>query len=187
VLWALQEFGYPYELVRVDPFKGETRTEDFRNLNPASKVPVLVQGDKVLTESVAIMEYLNDISPELKLVPTEAGAAYTYRNSLHYGLTEIEPYMWLSAQARRLSHLYSWPEGTYEEAISVSRQKLEPAWNWLEEREYIASDQFTLADIYYYHLITWAGQNGIDHPSHVSSYLENLQQRPQFPDAMRPD
>jgi len=65
VLWALREFGFPYELVRLDPFKGETRTEEFLKLNPASKVPVLVMGDKVLTESIAIMEYLNDISPEV--------------------------------------------------------------------------------------------------------------------------
>ena len=187
MLWAVREFGFPYELIRLDPFKGETRTEEFLKLNPARKVPVLVMGDKVLTESIAIMEYLNDLSPEIKLVPTGPDAVYIYRRTLLYGLTELEPYMWLSEQAHRLRRLYSWPSGTYKQAIKVSRQSLEQIWKWLEEREYMAGDQFTLADIYYYHLITWAGQNGIDIPYHLAPYLERLQQRSHFPDAMLPD
>jgi len=120
-------------------------------------------------------------------VPTGPEAVYTYRKTLLYGLTELEPYMWLSEQAHRLRRLYSWPSGTYKQATKVSQQSLEQVWQWMEEREYVAGDQFTLADIYYYHLITWAGQNAIDIPSHVKPYLERLRQRPHFPDAMLPD
>lgn len=187
MLWALNEFGYACEVIRLDPFKGETRTEEFLKLNPARKVPVLVHGDTVLTESVAIMEYLNDISPDLELVPTGPEAAYAYRKVLYYGMTELEPYMWLSEQSRRLRRLYSWPSGTYKQALVRSRQALEPVWQWLTERTYIAGDEFTLADIYYYHLITWARQNGIDTPEHVVPYLESLQSRAAFPQEMLPD
>jgi glutathione S-transferase len=187
VLWALNEFGYACEVIRLDPFKGETRTKEFLKLNPARKVPVLVHGDKVLTESVAIMEYLNDLSPNLKLVPTGPEAAYAYRQVVHYGLTELEPYMWLSEQARRLRHAYHWPRGTYKQATLRARQGLEPVWSWLQERTFVAGDEFTLADIYYYHLITWARQNGIDTPEHVVPYLESLQQRAAFPREMLPD
>lgn len=79
VLWALKEFDYSFEVVRLDPSKGEINTPEFIKLNPSKKVPVLVEGDKVLTESLAIMEYLNDISEATKLIPTEAVAAYDYR------------------------------------------------------------------------------------------------------------
>lgn len=187
MLWALNEFGYSCEVIRLNPFNGETRSDDFLKLNPASKVPVLVHGDKVLTESVAIMEYLNDISPDIKLVPTGLDAAYDYRQALYYGMTELEPYMWLSEQARRLRRLYSWPSGTHKQAIVRSRQSLEPVWQWLDERKFITGDEFTLADIYYYHLITWARQNGIDYPEHVVPYLNSLQQRAAFPQEMLPD
>lgn len=187
VHWALNEFGFSCKVIRLDPFKGETRTDAFRKLNPASKVPVLVHGDKVMTESIAIMEYLNDISPDKKLAPTDPDAAYDYRKVLLYGLTELEPYMWLSEQSRRLRRLYTWPSGTYKQAMVRSEQGLEPVWHWLKDRKYVAGDDFTLADIYYYHLITWAKQNGIDYPEHVLPYLEMLQSRPAFPKDMRPD
>jgi glutathione S-transferase len=51
--WMLQELEVPFESVWVDLPKGEHRSADFLKLNPAGKVPVLVDGDVVLNESVA--------------------------------------------------------------------------------------------------------------------------------------
>ncbi|MCW7541064.1 glutathione S-transferase family protein [Aquabacterium sp. A7-Y] len=50
----------PVEFVSVDLGAGQHRTADFRALNPNAKVPVLLDGDKVLWESNAIMCYLSD-------------------------------------------------------------------------------------------------------------------------------
>lgn len=184
VLWTLKEFDYSYKVKRLDPFKGETKTEEFLMLNPSRKVPVLCHGDDVYTESLAIMEYLNDLSAKLKLIPSEPKEAFNYRKVVHYGLTEIEPYLWLAEQAGRLKELYGWPEGTYEEAIFRLKDNISSVLKWVEKGRYIADSKFTLADIYFFHLITWAKQHNIEYSSGVSEYLSLLQERPAFPSEM---
>ena len=181
VLWALREFEYPYDVVRLDPFKGETNTEEFSSMNPSKKVPVLVHGDNVMTESLAIMEYLNDISERKKLIPSDPEKAFNYRKIIHYGLTEIEPYLWIAEQVSRLKSLYSWPEGTYEGAIIQIKENIKIVWPWTEAAKYIAGDKFSIADIYFYQLISWASKHGIEHPSGVKEYLKSLEKRTAFP------
>jgi len=181
VLWALKEFDYPHEVIRLDPLKGETATEEFIGLNPSGKVPVLIHDGHVFTESLAIMEYLNDLSKSKKLIPSEPLSAFNYRKTVHYGLTEIEPYLWIAEQATRLKPLYSWPEGTYEDATSQVKENLKAVWPWVSTGEYIVNDRFTLADIYFYQLIAWAKRHKIDYPHEVSAYLEKLEARTCFP------
>ena len=56
--WTLQELGVDFEAVTVNLMAGEHRTPEFLAINPAGKLPVLVDDDLVLTESVAIAVYL---------------------------------------------------------------------------------------------------------------------------------
>ena len=140
VIWTLKELDYSYELIRLDPFKDEANTPEFRQLNPSGKIPVLLHGDKSLTESVAIMEYLNDISEQRALVPTNPDEAYNYHKVMSYGLTEIEPYMWLAEQASRLKQLYAWPDGTYEQAINMVKNNIGPVSEWTEGRAFIGGN-----------------------------------------------
>ena len=55
VLWMLEELGQAYEVEPAMP-----QSDDIRRYNPLGKVPALVDGDAVLTDSVAIMTYLAD-------------------------------------------------------------------------------------------------------------------------------
>lgn len=188
VLWTLKEFDYSFDVVRLDPFKGETNTPEFIKLNPAKKIPVLVENESVFTESLAIMEYLNDISESTKLIPTEPVAAYDYRKKVHYGLTEIEPYLWIAEQSSsRLKGLYHWPDGTSESALSLLKSHLPVVYSWLKKDTYITAGEFTLADIYYYTLLTWAQQKNFDVPEYVNKYKKNLEQRSSFPKEALPD
>ena len=50
--------GIPHEVVRVRVGRGDTRTPEFVKINPRMRVPVIVDGDFILTESVAILRYL---------------------------------------------------------------------------------------------------------------------------------
>ena len=59
-LWGLKELDSDFEFVPVNLAAGEHQRPDFLRLNPAGKVPVLVDGDLVLTESAAIVMYLAD-------------------------------------------------------------------------------------------------------------------------------
>lgn len=186
MLWTLKEWGYDYDVIRLDPFKGETQTREFTDLNPSRKVPVLVHGDEVLTESLPIMEYLNNLSVKNSLIPREPKNIFKYRKIIHYGLTEIEPYLWLVEQANRLKMIYNWPDGTYEEAIETVKHNIAATWQWMNGTNHIAGESFSLADIYYYHLITWSTQHKIDRPSLVTEYLHKLEKRSAFPAAMLP-
>src|SRR3954470_5596278 len=69
VLWTLRELDVEFEFINVDPTKGELRRPDFLAVNPAGKLPVLVDGDFILTESVAIVLYLAEKYPEKGLLP----------------------------------------------------------------------------------------------------------------------
>lgn len=185
VLWALSELGLPHKVIRLDPFKGETLSAEFLALNPCAKVPVLVHGEQVFTESLAIMEYLNDISPAVKLVPLNIPDSYHYRKAVYYAATEIEPYLWISDQSTRLAMLYSWPEGTDASCMRHLEKTLPPVFDWLDSRAYMAGDDFSLADIYYYQLITWAKNYDLPIPAAVEAYLQRLSARPAFPIAMQ--
>lgn len=69
VVWTLEEVGEPYELKFVDVQKGEQKTGEVLALNPMGKVPVLVDGDAVVTESAAIALYLADRYASGRLAP----------------------------------------------------------------------------------------------------------------------
>ena len=66
--WTLQELGVAFEAVTVDLLAGEHRGAAFLKINPAGKIPALIDGDTVVTESVAIALYLAEKYPERALI-----------------------------------------------------------------------------------------------------------------------
>ena len=60
VLAGLQLIGAPYELKHVDYFKGEQKAEPYASINPNLSIPAMVDGDLVLWESNAILQYAAD-------------------------------------------------------------------------------------------------------------------------------
>lgn len=65
----LEEIGTAYEWVRVDMEAGGARDPEFLKLNPKGRVPVLIDGDFVLTESAAICLHLAERFPQAGLLP----------------------------------------------------------------------------------------------------------------------
>jgi glutathione S-transferase len=100
---VLEELGIPYELIRLDPAKGETRTEDHLARQPLGHVPVLEDGDVRIFESAAICLYVAERYGEGRLIPPagSAGRAEVYQ-WIAFALTELEPAVsMLSAEGRR--------------------------------------------------------------------------------------
>ena len=68
VLACLELKGIDYEVDPITPFFGD---EEFGRLSPLRRIPVLIDGDFVLTDSTVICEYLEEICPEPRLLPTD--------------------------------------------------------------------------------------------------------------------
>lgn len=66
---ALEIKGVPYEYAPVHLLKGEQLAPEFVKLNPDALVPVLWDGNDVLNQSLAIVEYLEETHPEPTLLP----------------------------------------------------------------------------------------------------------------------
>lgn len=84
VLWALEEMGLDYELEML-AFPPRWRAPDFLEVNPLGTIPFFVDGDTVMTESAAILEYLAvRHGPGLGVAADEADYG-AYLNWLHQG------------------------------------------------------------------------------------------------------
>src|SRR5215470_3400988 len=92
--WTLQELGADFEPICVNLLAGEHRKPEFLKINPAGKVPVLVDGDLVLTESVAIVLYLAEKYPDKELMPRERGPRAQVYRWLLFAATELEQPLW---------------------------------------------------------------------------------------------
>src|SRR5438034_11228483 len=100
--WTLQELGVEFEPITVNLVAGEHRRPEFLKINPAGKLPVLVDGDLVLTESVAIVLYLAEKYPQKRLLPTDVRTRAEANQWLLFAATELEQPLWRITRNRSL-------------------------------------------------------------------------------------
>src|SRR3712207_2565316 len=92
VVWMLEEVGCPYELKTVDIMKGGQKAPEFLAINPMGKIPTLVDGGTLVTESAAIGLYLADRYAYGKLSPKiEDPARGTYLRWSFFPPSVVEP------------------------------------------------------------------------------------------------
>ncbi|KVK75146.1 glutathione S-transferase [Burkholderia cepacia] len=181
-LWGLKELDADFEFVSVNLLQGEHKRPEFLRLNPAGKVPVLVDGDLVIPESAAIVLYLADKYPEKALLPVDpALRAQAYRWVM-FAVTELEQPLW---RITRHSFLYP-PEKRSPADIELAREDFRTMAaildKHMEGREFIVGDALTVADCVTAYLIDWAGEcNLIESFPHLRAYLERLYARPKAP------
>ncbi len=145
-LWVLRELEVDFEYVQVDVTKGEHRRPEFLAVNPAGKVPVLVDGDFVLNESVAIVLYLAEKHPQKGFLPANLRARAQVYRWLLFTATELEQPVWRIAR-----HTHGYPiEKRLAAEIPLARQDfLEMAAvmeEHLETRPVLVGENVTVAD-----------------------------------------
>ena len=177
--WTLQEIGVPFESVPVNLRTSEHRTEAFLRINPAGKVPVLIDGDVVLTESVAIALYLADKFPEARLSPTDLVGRGRVQQWCLFAATEMEQPLWRIAKHRRF-----YPKNQRIPAdIPLAGEDFVTAVRVLDghmrDRSFVAADMFTVADIVVAYTLDWANElDLLDGMSALGAYMERMYQRP---------
>jgi glutathione S-transferase len=177
--WALEEAGAEYEYSRIDLFKGEHRSPEFRALNPAGKVPALVDGDLTLTESGAIVACIGDRYPASGLMPAAAAARADCLRWMFFAATELEQPLWTIARhrfvlppERRVAGIEETARWEFANAATLLEQAL-------REREFILGAGFSGADILLAHTLAWARSAKIALESAaLNVYVDRLYARP---------
>ena len=148
VLWALEEMGLPYQIVGMDHPQHDLDTPAFRALNPFGQLPVIDDDGLIVTESGAILLYLARKSG--KLMPRElAGEAQVLRWCMA-ALTTIE----VPALTAWFVDLNGGKGSQASDALHRwSAMRLKQLDGWLANREFVATDEFTVADILVTHVL----------------------------------
>lgn len=180
--WTLQELEIPFDSEVVDLASGEHLRPAFLKLNPAGKLPVLVDGDLVLTESVAIVVYLADKYPEKRLLPAEPGQRAQAHKWLLFAATELEQPLWRIAK-----HTMLYPENKRLPAdIDLAREEFTAMARVLDAqmdgRDYIVGGKVSVADFVLGYTLDWANEvDLLEEFPRLRSYMERLYQRPHAP------
>ena len=88
---ALNLKGLPFDVESLDLVKGDQFSDAYREINPQMVVPALVDGDLVLTQSMAILEYLEDLHPEPSLLPADPADRARVRSICLISVADTHP------------------------------------------------------------------------------------------------
>lgn len=174
VMWMLEELGEPYEHIPAAP-----RSEDARRYNPSGKVPALVDGDEILTDSMAILTYLGD--KHGKLTAPAGTIARARQDALTFWLVdEFDAILWAAAK-----HSFVLPEEKRMPAIKdVLKEEFAASAAQLAARldgPFLMGDDITIPDILACHCLNWAvGANFPRVDDKLFAYAKALRERPAF-------
>ena len=186
--WMCHELGLDYEPKLIGSRTGATQTEAFRQLNAKEKIPVMVDGDFILSESAAIVTYLGDTyAPDSGLVP----AAYTRQRALYnqwcsFVQMELDAHtLYVMRKHRDLAALYGEAPAAIDTAIEGFNKQVAVAESALSQSAYLLGDHFTAADLMLTTVLTWAQVYGIDLAPVLTDYSKKNTQRPAFKTAAK--
>ncbi len=150
ILWALEEMQLPFEVVGMNHSAHDLNTNAYRQLSPFEQIPSMDDGGLVLSESAAILVYLAKKSG--RLIPSDrAGEAQVLRWCFA-ALTTVE------APLQSLMVLDWTADGTCskhrEFMVGWVNRVLTNLERWLADRDFIATNEFTVADILMAHVLS---------------------------------
>lgn len=174
VMWMLEELGQPYDIVHAAP-----RSDEARKYNPSGKVPALLDGGEVLTDSVAIMQYLAD---KHDAMTAHAGTLARARQDamLFWLVDEFDAVLWAAAK-----HSFVFPENMRVPEIKESlKGEFARSASLLAERldgPFLMGDAMSVPDILAVHCLNWsigAGFEPVD--PRLATWADSLRKRDAF-------
>jgi len=148
VFLAEKGVAVPYE--PVDIVKADNRSEAFRRKNPLGTLPVLALDDGThIAESVAICRYFEETHPEPPLMGVDARDRALVE--MWQRRMELEIFLPITQVFRNLHPFFAGRIPQVAEWGEVNRKAAERSLAWLDtvlaEREFVAGDRYTIADI----------------------------------------
>ncbi|ANI29352.1 glutathione S-transferase [Yersinia entomophaga] len=173
---VLRETGLDFSVERVDLATKKTESgKDFLTINPKGQVPALVLDDgSLLTEGVAIVQYLADQVPSRNLIaPAGTLARYHAIEWLNYIATELH---------KGFSPLFN-PK-TPDEYKTIARERLDKQFAYVDsvlaKHHFLLGDKFSVADAYLFTILGWAKAMQFDLPQYknLTAYIARIAARP---------
>lgn len=149
VLWALEEMQMPFEIAGMDHPAHDLSTPAYRQLSPFEQIPSIDDDGLVLSESAAIVFYLAKKSG--RLIPHDADGEMQVMRWSFAAMNTVEPPLqglllldWTTKGecAKHREFLVGW-----------SHRVLGNLERWLADRQFVATDEFTVADILMVHVL----------------------------------
>ncbi|QDL93237.1 glutathione S-transferase family protein [Paroceanicella profunda] len=173
---ALEELGLPYELKAVNVRTGAQKEQAFVTLNPNGKVPVLVDGGLVLTESAAILVHLAEKTGAL--LPTGGAARARVFEQLFFHASALSPAFGNAGFFKRFSPE---PQPIAEARFTAEAERILGLLDAkLAGQAFMAGDAFTIADIAHFGWL-WRRQFPgltLDARPNLSRWFETVMERP---------
>lgn len=180
VQWLLNELGIECEVVDANPLGG--LDSEFLKLNPAAKLPVLVDGDVAMTESAAIPLYLAEKHPEKRLIPADlADRAQMYR-WIFFLVTEIEQPLWRIALNTAIYPEEDRVVADIPNATRDCKKMLGVFEGHMANRTFVVGERLSVADFIAAYTLDWADEAGmLGETPRLRAYLETMYARPTAP------
>jgi glutathione S-transferase len=182
--WALHELGLKYDVRPILPRTGETQTAEFTVLNARQKVPVLQDGDLVLTESAAIVTYLSDAygTPDNRLFPVDVRGRAQCLEWCFFVISELDATsLYVMRRHGDLRHIYGEAPLANDAAALYFQKQMRTVERALGDGvHYILGDRFSAADILLSTCVTWAVRYGVPVAASVLAYNEMVMARPGY-------
>ena len=173
VLALLEELGADYELKVLNTKTGEQRAPAYLAINPMGKVPALIHAGALITEQIAIYQYLADLYAEGGLAPQMGDPLRgPYLRWLAFYGASFEPAIVDRAMKRDAPPLAMSPYGDYDTVLrTVSAQLARGPW--------ILGDTFSAADMLWGSALAWTTMFGVVEKTPVfDAYIARTQSRP---------
>jgi glutathione S-transferase len=181
-IWLINELGYDCEIIPVDLSVGEHQKEPFLTINPAGKVPVLVDGDVVVSESIAIQYYLAEKDPQQRFIPQSLKDRAEMHRWNFFLATDIEQPLWRIALNTAIYPEERRVAADIPNATRDCKAMLAVLEAHMQGRDFLAGDRLSVADFNAAYTLDWADEAGmLDDCPRLREWLKGMYARPAAP------
>lgn len=187
----LEIAGATFEPTPVKLHRNEQNSPEYKAINPRGQVPVLVDGDQVITQIVAIITYIDAKFPESGFIPKDALARARFvetlawmNNTVHPTFTHIFMPGKFSDDSAAQEAMKTYNVGVYRQLLQELQAMVHKAKN--EGRDWIGGVHCGPLDTYALTLLRWgtiAGINPEDYPE-LWAFVQRVAQVPAVARAM---
>ena len=186
--WMLLELGLDYETRSIESRSGGTLTEEFRHLNRRLKIPVLQHGSFVLTESAAIIQYLNETfaDPSEFHAPGDARDRAALNEWCYFIMTELDSgSLYVVRRHEALAPIYGEAAAAVSAAKTYFLHNLEAMSPRIDRAPYLFGEHLSVADILLTTCLDWAVASGVALPKRAADYRLRLSRRRAYQAALK--